>query len=243
MPTDRWPVDFRYISKRLVRQMVDQDAATRTRWRSIGIPTPWGTLGLHREPIDRGNLFALCKEATGAVTDLTSTVSHSWGTYIRGELDLKMGVMEVLRGWKDHSHVEIAAMKAVLTDPEVGSIFIGLFGSASNYVGRNPVSDDLGEIPSDVDGLYGILERTREPRDPEISDFELDRDLGHSLASRTDGAVRLLGDRFRGFRDGRYDVLLQNFCTVELTEPYDLVILGAPVWVATPEPQRCSPDA
>jgi hypothetical protein len=158
------------------------------------------------------------------------------------ELDLRMGVMEVLRGWKDSSHVEIAAMKAVLMDLEVGSIFIGLFGSASNYTGLRPGRNEPNEIPSDVDGLYGILERTREPHDPEISDVELDRDLGHSLASRADTAVRQLGDRFRGFRHGHYDVLLQNFCTDESSESYDLVILGAPVWVATPEPQPWSPE-
>ena len=46
----------------------------------------------------------------------------------------------------------------------------------------------------------------------------------------------LLGDRFRGFRQERLDVLLRNFCIAEHIEPYDLVILGAPIWVATPEP-------
>ena len=69
-----------------------------------------------------------------------------------------MGFMTVLMGWKDTSHVEIAAMKAEVSDPEAGKVLVALFGSASNYRGRKPTNDGMAEIPSDVDGLYGILE-------------------------------------------------------------------------------------
>ena len=55
--------------------------------------------------------------------------------------------------------------------------------------GRKPVSYGSAEIPSDVDGLYGILERTRELADPQIDHYELDRDLGHTPDSRADTAV------------------------------------------------------
>lgn len=96
MGTDRWPVDFRYISKRLVRQIVDQDSSTRTRWRVGGIPTPWGNFGLYKEPIDRDNDFALYRQATESVRDLTSTIAQGWGTYIHAELDLTMGTTTVL---------------------------------------------------------------------------------------------------------------------------------------------------
>ena len=44
------------------------------------------------------------------------------------------------------------------------------------------------------------------------------------------------------FREGRFDLLMQSFCTDEDTKPYDLVVLGAPVWIATPEPDRCPPS-
>ena len=102
--------------------------------------------------------------------------------------------------------------------------------------GRKPVSYGSAEIPSDVDGLYGILERTRELADPQIDHYELDRDLGHTPDSRADTAVSLLGQRFMGFEQRRLDVLMQRFCIAENIKPYDLVILGAPVWVATLEP-------
>ena len=31
-------------------------------------------------------------------------------------------------------------------------------------------------------------------------------------------------------------MLMQTFCFAEHMKPYDVVILGAPIWVATPEP-------
>jgi hypothetical protein len=233
--TNKWQVDFRYISRRLVRQIVDQDTSARTRWRIGGIPTPWGNFGLYREPIDRKNDFALVREATKSVKDLTSTIAQAWGPYIRAELDLTIGIVTVLGGWKDQTHVEIAAMKAEVVDADVGRVFVAMFGSASNYIGRKLIPDELAETPSDIDGLYGILDRTRELEDPEIDDHFLDRDLGYSPNGRTQEAASLLnGPRFRGSQSKRFDVLMQSFCTDESTKPYDLVILGAPVWIATP---------
>jgi hypothetical protein len=238
MGTDRWPVDFRYISSRLVLQIVQQDAATRSRWKLSAISIPWLSIGFRKDRIDRHNESILVREATAAVRDNTSTtIAQSWGTFIRTELDLTMGLVPVLMGWTGTRQVDIAAMKAEVNDSEAGRVLVALFGSASNYRGRTPTSDGMAEIPSDVDGLYGILERTREPNDPEIHYDYLDRDIGHTPNSRVDTAITLLDGRFKGFREGRFDLLMQTFCTVEDADPYDLVILGAPVWVATPEPK------
>lgn len=241
MGTDRWADDFRYISNRLVRQIVQQNEAPRSRWR---LALALRGVGLQRDRIDQSNEFALCREATKAVRDSTSTITQGWGEYIQAELDLTMGLVTVLRGWEDTTHVEIAAMKAEENDHEAGRVLVALFGSASNYRGMKPTDDGLAEIPSDVDGLYGILNRTRERGDPEILNQELDRDVGHSPSSRADTAVRLLGNRFTGFREDRVKLLMQRFCTDETTEPYDLVILGAPVWVAVPpqSPMRTPGD-
>lgn len=226
-------MDYRYISKRLVRQIVDQDTAGRSRWRFNGIPTPWGTIGLYREPVDRRNDFVLVREATKVASEYTSTIAQGYGPYIRTELDLTIGILTVLGGWKKQWHVEIAAMKAEVVDVEVGRVFVALFGSASNYLGRKPIQDDLAEVPSDIDGLYGILDRTRELDDPEIEDHFLDRDLGYTPSSRAEIAVQMLnGPTFRGLRSEKFDVLIQSFSTDESTKPYDLVILGSPVWIA-----------
>jgi hypothetical protein len=139
-----------------------------------------------------------------------------------------MGFMTVLMGWVDTSRVEIAAMKPAVNDPEPGRVLVALFGSASRYRFRKPASDGFAEFPSDVDGLYGTLERTREPKDPEIRNDYLDRDIGHTPNSHTDTAIRLLGERFTGFREDRFDLVVESFC-IDEDDPHDLVILGAPV--------------
>jgi hypothetical protein len=242
--TDRWPVDFRYTSTRLVHQIVQQTEATRGRSKLY--PTfklPFVTLEFRKDRIDEVNEFALCREATEAVRDHTGTIAQSRSPYIRAELDLTMGLMPVLRGWQDATHVEIAAMKAELEDPESGRVLVALFGSASNYRGRKPIDDGLVEIPSDVDGLYGILERTREPGDPVIEDEELDRDIGHTPDGRADTAVRLMAGRFKGFHEERLDVLMKPYCTSEGTKQYDQVIVGTPLWVRTPEPKPLAQPA
>ena len=66
-------------------------------------------------------------------------------------------------------------MKAEVSDPEAGKVLVALFGSASNDPGRKPTNDGMAEIPSDVDGLYGILELKMEPKDPKIRYDYLDR--------------------------------------------------------------------
>ncbi len=219
-----------------MRQIVQQDQARRPAWRFRTVSLLHGILGFQRDAPDRDNEFALCRQATEAVRDWTGTISKYGSPYIRAQCDLTMGFVTVHMGWETASNVEIAVMKAEVNDPDIGKVLVALFGSASNYRGRKPVSDGSAEIPSDVDGLYGILERTRESADPRIDNYELDRDLGHSSDSRADTAVSLLNDRFKGFKQRRLDVLMQTFCLAEDIEPYDLVILGAPIWVATPEP-------
>ena len=199
MGVNGWPVDFRYISSRLVRQIVQQDEALRPAWGLRRISILHGVLGFQRREPDRDNEFALCRQATEAVRDLTGVIAQAWSPYIRTQCDLTMGFMTVHMGWKTVSNVEIAVMKAEVNDPKTGKVLVALFGSASNYRGR-PASDGLAEIPSDVDGLYGILERTRVSVDPQIDDRELDRDIGHSPESRADTAVSLLRERFKGFR-------------------------------------------
>jgi hypothetical protein len=235
MGTDRSPVDYRYISRRLVSQIVQQDQATRSRWKlTATISTPVVSLGIHKDPIDFSNELALCGEATEAIRDNTGTIAQP-GDYIKAELDLTMGFVTVFMGWVDITHVPIAAMKAQVDDPESGKVLVALFGSASNYTAMKPTEDGSGGYPSDVDGLYSILDRTQEPGDPEILSERLDRDVGHDRSSRVDTAIRVL-EGFKGLGEGRFEVLMRYFCGEEVGKPYGRVILGAPVWVRTPEP-------
>jgi hypothetical protein len=189
---------------------------------------------VHKRRVDFENIFALCNEATKLVEDETRSISDGWSEYILTTLDVSMGLVTVLMGWQGMSHVEIAAMKAEVDDPESGKIFVALFGSAANYEGRKPVPDELPEIPSDIDGLYGILNRVREPADPEIDDHYLDRDIAYDQDVRAQEAVGLLnGSRFEGGREGLFTVLIKRFIYSENIEPYNAVIVGSPVWIAT----------
>jgi hypothetical protein len=121
---------------------------------------------------------------------------------------------------------------------DVGSVLVGLFGSISNYMWRVPKSEDFGEIPSDVTGLYEILDRTAENGDPTLDAERVEHEVDVIPESRADTVLRLLGDRFKGFRRERLDLLIEVFyCFDDYSFGgchFDRVLIGAPVWVATP---------
>jgi hypothetical protein len=241
MATDNWPVSFVYISNRLVTEIVQQHEAMQSPWRaSFSLNLKLAALGIRHRDLGYHNKFDLCRRATDAVRDHTGTPELP-GQYVRTKLAITPGLLTVLHGWDDQSHVDIAAMFSEDQIPDVGSVLIALFGSASNYVGRRPRDDGVNEIPSDVDGLYGILDRTREQADPRIAEHFLDRDPGHTSEGRVDIALGLARDRFRGFERRRLDLLMRIFYCVDHYSAgrvhYDRVLIGAPVWAATPMPR------
>jgi hypothetical protein len=163
--TNNWPTNFRYISRRLAKEIVQQHEAARSRTsRSFTIGAKYIGLAFTRLDPDYLNLF---DRATDAVTDLTGTVAHP-GEYVRAELDITPGLLTVLLGWERAANVDIAAMMTKHEDESAGRVLIALFGSASNYTSRRPRDDGLSDTPSDVAGLYEILDRTSERRDPAL---------------------------------------------------------------------------
>lgn len=238
VPTDTWPVHFRYISRRLVKEIVQQHEATRPRVKvSFSLPLRAIGLTLIRRDPDYLNLFDLTRRATEGIENLTGTVEFP-GKYVRSELDITPGYFTVLMGWRDRSHVDIAAMMTRTHVEDVGSVLVGLFGSISNYMWRVPKSEDFGEIPSDVTGLYEILDRTAENGDPTLDAERVEHEVDVIPESRADTVLRLLGDRFKGFRRERLDLLIEVFyCFDDYSFGgchFDRVLIGAPVWVATP---------
>jgi hypothetical protein len=85
-----------------------------------------------------------------------------------------------------------------------------------------------------------LLNSIREPADPKIEEHFLDRDPGHNDYSRADLVVGLLRDRYKGFVEGRLDVLAKVFhCVDDYSyggSHYDRVLIGSPFWAATPIP-------
>jgi hypothetical protein len=242
MGVDRWPADFRYISRRLVKEIVQQHEATGPRYtKTWSIPLRAIGLSIVRRDPDYLNLFDLTYRATKAVSKRTGSL-ESPSTYVRAELDIALGYLTVLMGWLDRSHVDIAAMMTIVEVPEAGSVLVGLFGSASNYVWRKPKDDGLGEIPSDVAGLYEILDRTAEDEDPTIDPERVTDEADVIPESRPDTVIRLLSDRFKGFREQRVEILFQVFYRYDnfryAGARFDRVLIGAPIWVANTETTR-----
>lgn len=193
---------FRYISRRLVTEIVRQSEASRPRWRqTLSLNLKVVSIGLTKGDLEYRNKYLLCRKATDAVRDRTGTLADP-GEYVRAELDIQMGYLTVLRGWQDRTHVRIAALLTVVPVNGLGSVLVALFGRESNYTWIRPRDNGLSEIPSDVDGLYGLLSSIREPSDPKIEEHFLDRDPGHNDYSRADLVVGLLRDRYKGFVDG-----------------------------------------
>ena len=101
----------------------------------------------------------------------------------------------------------------------------------SNYRGRRPETKVLPEIPSDVAGLYAILDRTNEPGDPELERYRVEDEAGIDIPSRADSVVRLLDHRFKGFRRERLEVLMRVFYSLNdycfyREEHFDRVLIG-----------------
>ena len=243
MTTDNWPVDFRYISKRLVHEIVQQDDAARGPWRldSAGAAATSIGVGLRKRSPDYGNLFDLARRSTEAVRDNTGTLDVG-GKYVRGDIHLKLCDFQVLMGWKDVGNVRIAA---VLHDGIASSgerVFVGLFGSVGNYVwnGSRPKEEPPGLTPSDVTGLYTILEAAHEAGDPRLrrrfvkDDARLDDVQRCALAYDFTEHARPYEEATFSFLARAYwhlhDVLLDGV-------PFETVLLGTPIWIATPEPK------
>ncbi|GAB3940933.1 hypothetical protein GCM10029976_059390 [Kribbella albertanoniae] len=252
MVTDNWPVDVKYCSRRLTRQIVGQDAAPRSKWlRKVGLNLGAKAAGVSAEvglrEVDRTNIYDVARRAIDVVSDNTGTLANP-GHYVRATVDLSWGAIPVHMGWDRAQNVRVACFFADVEVPDVGSIFPGLFGSATNFLGVADEEYSGGWMPSDAEGMYQILADAAEPEDPVVATkfLEWDRDL--SLQSRLRSAATIYTTAATQGPD-RMDVLFRPYDTardVDLSfhglSPgesgrYSLVMLGTPIWVATPEPQ------
>jgi hypothetical protein len=236
MLTDKAPFDYLYTSRRLLRDLVQHDQAARPR---VQREFTFGFRGLsyrsQRRSPDLENLHDLAMRSHELVSDHCGDLDDQWSTYVYAEAPLSRGVFAPLMGWRGG---EVACFKG---EAETGSglqAFIALFGSASNMVGYRAHSGDLGGFtPSDMAGLYAVLDAVREREDPEIGlqhrldDFSLDRrhvieesvDFARSGARHDCGKVAFLTRRLIPAPDGYRDSSGQ----------YDRVLIGTPLWVAT----------
>lgn len=128
------PPAYRYISARLLGDLVLSDQARRSRFRV----TPGASVGgvgfqVSRNAVDVQNNFALARRADRLIKDHTYDVAAvSAGDYLREALDLHYGVLKPLMGWPGG---EVACYWAETSTPAGVRTFVALFGSAANVVG------------------------------------------------------------------------------------------------------------
>lgn len=237
MLTDRAPFEYRYLSRRLLTDLVQHEEAARSRWSgSFDISLRVFGLHLQRKTPDFTNLHDLAMRSSELVSDNAGTLTDP-GPYVQGHLDLHHGVFSPLMGWLGG---RIACYHGEMTTSD-GGVLLALFGSASNVVGRRGGDDELGSYcPSDVAGLYAILDAAREADDPEIDlDYRWD-DHAMSAKERARMAVMFAQEGATG-PSASLEFLAKVFLVVDAyrsgDETYRRVVVGAPLWIATPPPR------
>lgn len=245
MTTDNWPVDFYFVSRRLVKQIVDQhQAVSGKRKASLTLGPPWAKVALSESGPDRENLFDLVRRSTQAVRDNTGTL-ESPGAYVEMTLRFRPSLFTVHQGFQNWNS-DFAGFFADEDVPGIGRVLVTLFGSTSNFLGRVPEQTGLGWNPSDAAGLYVLLSNILEESDHEVrKDFlEEDRqvtDVALQAIVAAETISRLVRVRFP-------PAVLTTLAVVHAYErnltlgsrTYERVVVGAPVWVATPIPQAQS---
>jgi len=242
--TDNWAVDFKFISTRLVTEIVQQyEAAASRHDRSWSA----GIKGIAVSSKKRGpnfdNRFDLARRATEAVTNLTGTLDVG-GDYVRGVLDFHHCITAVHQGWEDTANAEIAILVSDFVNDGERS-FVALFGSVGSYIGHAPTLPISGWFPSDADGLYRILSSCLEPTDDQVDSVWLADDARHDDLSRFDSALTITetvdSDRRTEPLEflARADTQIHN---VHLDgKQFRHVLLGAAVWARTPRPVPLQP--
>jgi hypothetical protein len=242
--TDSWPEDFDYISNRLTTEIVQQHAAA-----SSGYEVSWNVtlrvigLSIAKRRPDYRNRWDLARRATDAVLDNTGTIAYP-GDYVRGELDMHKLAFPVHMGWADGvMNGKVALLVSDETSRE-GRSLVALFGSIGNYVGHAPSGALGGFFPSDMDGLFAIIEGGLEKSDPRVdSQWLSDENARYDDLGRIETATRLAGQAAKNDKGPtkRLQFLAKVHYHLHNTElqynPYKHVVIGAAVWAATP-PRR-----
>lgn len=243
MLTDRVPIEYLYLSRRLLTDLHEQNESQkpRRRWTvTLGLPL---SVSVARQPraLDLSNLKRLAYESEELIRDNTGTVEQP-GIYIRDTVEMYGGTFQPLIGWTGW----VATYRAELDLADSGRVIAALFGSASNIVGwrsdgRSPVEE--GFYPSDMSGLYGILDSIREREDPEMDlDYRIE-DEGLDPIARAEYATLFARSAKRPI--GRVDFaarLFDDVSDVQLdgSDVRGRVLLGTPLWIATPTPRPMS---
>jgi hypothetical protein len=239
MLTDRHPIDYLYLSRRLLSDLVQHEQAAQSRWQFQPSFTLMGfSLGVGRRRADFDNLYDLAHRSQQLVSDNTGGLDQVGSHYVLATLKLRNGVFEPLMGWRGG---RVACFQGEATADDGASVFVALFGSASNWRGFRADEETLsGFTPSDVMGLYGVLDAVREADDPEVGLEEKINELDLQRDHKLDEAVRFARLGVRSSDPQQLTFLARHLMSTENYQSddgsYDRVLIAAPLWIATPMP-------
>jgi hypothetical protein len=168
--------------------------------------------------------------------------------YSRLRLDAYMATFDVVQGWDWQGVASNSYRQGImpLAASQVSSgrrVFVGLIGSAHNLLNlgvASLVSHTQGRTPSDIDGLYDLFHEIREREDARVNTYRVDsnrrmtdlqvaRDtMSLAQGSPGDGPPRGVEVLFKR----HHPPLTRNISLDDdFLAPYNLVLIGAPVWV------------
>jgi hypothetical protein len=261
MITDNFPVHFRYISERLVTDIVQQWVAGRAEIEVGEVGANFGIFQatIKAAEIDWGNKYQLVKLATLAVKDHTGWIDANDrqrripnGDYVRARMYLQKSLVPV-RGWENGGRHAVAGFAGWEELPDFGRVFVGLIGSEANLSGVQTTSrlTLAGRTASDLMGWYELINATREAGEPRADEDYLAQE--RSMFSDTTELLAEAADSFSATHMmGQSELLDSLFLVHESATEVDLqlrgpdgeslglfkiALLGAPIWVATPDPE------
>ena len=246
---------YHYVSNRLISRVLEMPEVPRPRPHlqidevtaevSTGGPKFGGKATV--QPWEE-TLQERAARATEVLRRQTGTIDEPSKPYLRMRIDAYMSTFNVPQGWEwdgveTNSWVQsvmlLASGQAVLGK----RVFVGLLGSAHNLMNSGvgqAVGYTQGRTPSDIEGLYELFSQIREGRDARVqrnreershnmTDLELARDtMNLAQGSPGDGPprrVEVLFQRHRPALIGSIDL------DPDLLAPYNLVLIGAPLWI------------
>lgn len=272
MLTDNWPVDFTYISRRIVKEIVQQHEAGRSERAlkisltgsiALGPISPGISFESSKRQVDYDNYFDLAKRATVAVSDHTGWLARDrqdrilTGQYVRAKIHMQVQKVPLpVTVWEKAYNHPVAIFAGIETVPGVGRVFIGLAGSASNFLHVHGGPSTATRTPSDAVGIYDIIQQSRELTEkgvlePGISAADLAQEFKYcsSEDARFQEAISLFNGCGLSEPSALVEVLIRVhhlksgidlglYSSGTSLGTFDLVILGAPVWVGSVWPGK-----
>lgn len=168
--------------------------------------------------------------------------------YLRLRLDAYMATFDVVHGWdwKGVAPDSYSQRVMLLAASQVSSgkrVFVGLIGSAHNLLNSgvtSPVSHTQGRTPSDIDGLYDLFHQIREREDARVNTYRLDTNRRMTDLEVAQDTMSLAQGSPGDGPPRRVEVLLKRHrppltgiisLDDDFLAPYNLVLIGAPVWI------------